>query len=172
MAIAAIIGANRIGARRAAAVTAAYAITERAYEEYKHKVVEHIGETKEKKIRDEIAQDRVERNPLGSQEPITTGGGRDLCYDVWNGRYFYSSMESIKQAQNKINYRINHSFYASLSDFYDALGLDRTAMSDDLGWGGTDQLELNFATTVGEGGRPVLVMDFLVGPSRGYQKVH
>lgn len=172
LSIAAIIGANRVGTRRAAAVTAAYAISERAYEEYRNKTVEHLGEKAESKMRDEINADRVRRNPLGSQEPINTNGGRDLCYDVWNGRYFYSSMETIKQAQNSINYKVNHEFYASLTDFYDKLNLDKTKTSDDMGWGQTDQLEITFTTTFGDMGQPVLVMDFLADPIRGYQRVY
>lgn len=171
LSVMAIIGANRIGSRRAAAVTAAYAISERAYDEYRNKVVDHLGDTKEKKLRDEIAQERINRHPLGMQEPIDTNGGRDLCYDTWNGRYFYSSMETIKQAQNAINYRVNHHFYASLTDFYDKLNLDKTKTSDDMGWGQTDQLEIAFTTTIGDKGQPVLVMDFLVDPIRGYEKV-
>lgn len=171
LSVLAVIGANRIGSRRAAAVTAAYAISERAYDEYRNKMVDHLGDTKEKKLRDEIAQERIRSHPLGQQKPIDTGGGRDLCYDFYNGRYFYSSMESIKQAQNAINYRINHHFYASLTDFYDRLNLDKTKTSDDMGWGQTDQLEITFTTTIGDEGQPVLVMDFLVDPIRGYEKV-
>lgn len=172
LSVMAIIGANRIGSRRAAAVTAAYAISERAYDEYRSKVVEKMGETKERKLRDELAQDRITRHPLGDQQAIDTGGGKDLCYDTWNGRYFWSSMETIKQAQNRINYKVNHHNYASLSDFYDFLGLDRTKTSDELGWGLSEQMELNFSTTVSDRGQPVLVMDFLVSPIRGYERVY
>jgi hypothetical protein len=172
LSVMAIIGANRIGTRRAAAMTAAYAISERAYEEYKSKVVDHIGAAKEKKLRDEIASERVSRHPLGDQQAIDTGGGKDLCYDIWNGRYFWGSMEAIKQAQNRVNYKINHHFYASLTDFYDYLGLDKTKTSDDLGWGQSDQLELTFSTTVSDKGQPVLVMDFLVDPSGRYERLY
>lgn len=171
LSIAAIVGANRIGTRRAAAVTAAYAISERMYDEYRNKVVETIGKNKEQKLRDEIMQDRIDSHPLGDQQAIDTGGGKDLCYDPWNGRYFWCSMEAIKQAQNRVNYKVNQHFYASLSDFYDYLGLDRTKTSDDLGWGQDQQLELTFSTTTSDRGQPVLVMNFLSPPSGGYERV-
>jgi hypothetical protein len=170
LSVMAIVGANRIGSRRAAAVTAAYAISERAYDEYRNKVVENIGEKKEQQLRDEIAHERIRRHPLGDQQAIETGGGNDLCYDLWNGRYFWCSMEAIKQAQNAINYKINHHSHATLTDFYDRLGLDKTKMSDYFGWSLDEQLELGFSTTVSDKGQPVLVMDFLVNPTQGYHK--
>lgn len=172
LSITSIVFANRIGTRRAAAMAAAYQISSVAFDEYRDKIVEKVGEKKEKAFRDEVAQERIAKDDPKKRYVIKTGGGTDLCYDLWNGRYFYSSMETIKQAQNAINYKINHQFYASATDFYDRLMLDRTKTSDDIGWSNTNQLEVIFTTTVDNDGHPVLVMDFLADPIRGFQRVH
>ncbi len=110
-----IIYANRIGASRAAAMTTAYAISQRAYNEYEHKVVEMIGKNKEQKVRDSVAQDRVHNNPVDKQQVIVTGGGDVLCYDLYTGRYFRSSMETLKKAQNDLNHTVLNHQYASLT---------------------------------------------------------
>lgn len=167
-----VIFANRIGTRRAAAYAAAFTLSKEALGEYRNKVTETIGKGKEQRIHDEVMQDRINRNPRGKQKPLETGGGRDLCYDVMNGRYFYGSMEAIKQAQNAINYKVNHEFYASLTDFYNQIGLDRTKYSDDFGWHTSEQLEVKFTTTIADDGEPCLVMDFLVDPTKEYQRSH
>jgi len=167
--IACIIAANRVGDRRAAAMAAMYSISERAFAEYKEKVVEKIGERKEQGYRDEIAQERVTDNPPSSQ--VIIGEGSVMCMDAYTGRYFLSSMEELKAAQNAINYEVNNNYYASLTDFYYRIGLPRTSMSDDVGWNADKLLELQFSAALTEDKKPVLVMTFVVDPIRGYCRV-
>lgn len=169
--VTAIVVANRIGTRRAAAMTAAYALSERAFSEYKEKVIEKIGERKEQAVRDEVAQDQVNRNP-SSETYVNKGtGGQVKCYEPFTGRYFWSDMETMKKAQNDLNYQVLNNYYASLSDFYDLLGLDRTQMSDDVGWNSDEMLEIMFTTTIDDEGKPCLVMNYKVVPIRGYCRV-
>src|SRR6185503_8382942 len=59
-----ILFAGRIGYRRAAGMAAAFALSEKAFVEYKDKVIEKFGENKEREVRDELAQDRVNRKPV------------------------------------------------------------------------------------------------------------
>ena len=167
-----IICSTTIGTRRAAAMAAAYSLSERAATEYKDKVVEHFGKAKAQKIDDEIAQDRMERNPVTKQTPRTTGGGNDLCYERFTDRYFYSSMETIKQAMNRINYDINQGVYASLSDFYAYLGLGPTGVSDELGWNGDHLMEIRFSTSMSDDNQPCIVFDYHVEPVRNYFRIH
>lgn len=167
-----IILANRVGTRRTAAMAAALSLSERAFDEYKEKVVETIGKNKETKVRDDIAQDRVDKNPATKTEIHITGGGDVLCYDMYCGRYFRSDMETIKKAQNDTNYLILNNYYASLTDFYSFLGLSRTTMSDDVGWNSDRLLEIRFSTTMSDDQKPCLAMDFQVEPIRGYSRIN
>ena len=169
--IACIIFANQIGTRRAAAMAAAYSMSEKAFEEYREKVVEKIGAAKEQEARDEIAQERVERNPLGSQV-IVMNEREVLCFDQYTGRYFNSDMETLKQAQNKINYRMIRENYASLNDFYDCIGLDWVPTGDDLGWNSDQMLELSFTTVLSDDQRPCIAIDFHTVPVRNYYRNH
>ncbi len=104
-----IIYANRIGAKKAAAFAAAYGISERAFQEYKEKIVEKFGENKARTVKDELAQKRIDEHPI-SKEVIIAGSGDVLCFDILSGRYFMSSVEKIRSAENK-NQRIHHSTY-------------------------------------------------------------
>lgn len=171
MSIAAIIFANRIGTRRTAAMTAAYAITERAYSEYKDKVVDTIGKNKEVKIRDEIAQDRVNKLPP-NQQVIVTGNGEQIFMDAYSGRTFMSTMESVKQAQNKLNHELLNHGYASLSDLYSHLGLSPTKISDDVGWNSDKLMEMTFSTTFTDEMKSCVVVDFNVAPIRNFFRSH
>ena len=167
--IACIVFANQIGTRRAAAMAAAYSMSEKAFTEYREKIVEKVGATKEQEARDEIAQERVERNPLGSQV-IVMNDREVLCFDQYTGRYFNSDMETLKQAQNKINYRMIRENYASLNDFYDSIGLDWVPSGDDIGWNSDQMLELSFTTVLSDDQRPCIAIDFHTVPVRNFYR--
>lgn len=169
--VASIICANQIGTRRAAAMATAYSLSEKAWEEYKDKVIEKIGGAKERKIRDQLEQDRIDKNPINNREVIITGGADVLCYDSFTGRYFKSDMESLKKAQNDLNHMILNNYYASLTDFYDYIGLPKTTYSDEVGWNSDKLLEIEFSATMSENDRPCISIKFDVSPIRGYHRV-
>ena len=102
--IACLIGASSVNAKRNAALATAYKLSESALIEYRDKVVETIGEKKEQTVRDAIAKDHVDRNPVTNNEVIITDKGYTLCYDELSGRYFYSDIEKIKKGE----YNDNH----------------------------------------------------------------
>lgn len=170
--VACIIGASSVNAKRNAALTAAYKLSETALTEYREKVVETIGEKKEQIVRDKVAEERVKKNPVSKNEVIVTGNGKTLCFDPISGRYFMSSIEAIKRAENELNKQLIHDIfgYVSLNDFYDELGLDRTIVGNDLGWN-TDQLiDVSFSSQLNDNGEPSVVLDFLSTPKYGYDK--
>lgn len=166
--VTAIFGANHISSRRATAMATAFSISERAFSEYKEKVIEKIGEKKERDYRDEIAQDRVNKNPPDDRQVIITGDGDVLCYDHFTGRYFTSNMEALRKAENEINHLILSQGYASVSDFYHEIGLPPTAFSEEVGWNTNKLLELVFSTTMSPDGRPCIAIDFDLHPNRKY----
>lgn len=169
--IAFIIAANRVGARRTAAAMAAFALSEKALDEYKDKVVERIGKNKEQKIRDEIAQDHVTKHPAPADIVLHEGGLSVLCCDLFTGRYFVSDMQTLRSVENDINHQIIGDMYVSLSEFYDAIGLEKTSMSDDFGWNLDKLLELEFSTALTPSGKPCLTMNFRVAPIRGFHRL-
>ncbi len=168
--IAAIIAANRIDAQKAAGLAAAYSLSEKAFTEYREKVVEKIGENKERAVRDEVAQDKVSRDPV--TEVIITGNGDYLFKDGLSGRYFESSIEKVRRAENDVNFEIAHHMYDSLSHFYELIGLPPTAYSDTVGWNIDQRLEVQYSTTISSDERPCMVIDFLYGPTPEYARLH
>lgn len=167
-----LIGASSVNTKRNAALATAYKLSETAFSEYRDKVVETIGEKKERIVRDKVAEERVKKNPVSKNEVIVTGNGKTLCFDPISGRYFMCSIETIKKAENTLNKQMLHdiSGYVSLNEFYDELGLDHTSVGDDLGWN-TDQLiDINFSSQLNDNGEPSVVLDYLVAPKYDYYK--
>ena len=153
-----IISGTRIGNRRSAAYAAAYSLSEKAYSEYREKVTEKYGERKEQQIRDEIAQEKVHKNP--APETLVVGTGQVLCCESFTGRYFSCDMESLRKAQNDINSRIVSNDHAYLADFYYIVGLPYTSYSNEIGWDIDRLLELEFSTVLTEDNRPCLTFEY------------
>jgi hypothetical protein len=165
----AIICANRIGNRRVAALISAYNISEKAFEEYRSKVLEKMGPKREQTVKDEIAQDRVTENPVSkSQLVVIQNGGTTLCMDLHSGRYFNSDMETIRKAVNDLNAQVINETYASLTDFWDRIGLPRTSESDYIGWSTDKLLEVDYSATLDEHNKPCMTIGFRTTPIRGY----
>lgn len=164
-----ILKANSISTRRNAALVTAYNLSRTALSEYKDKVVETIGEKKEKAIRESISQDKLEKNPVQNNEIIVTERGTTRCYDGVFGRYFYSDIELINRAINKINRDIVAYNYASLNDFYSELGLEPVDVGDDLGWNIDDGLiDVEYDAKIASDGKPALVIRYTVAPRREF----
>lgn len=166
-----IIYANKISSKKIAALAVAGGISERALTEYKEKVVEKLGARQDQKIRDEIAEDTVKRNPPLGAETFIIGSGDVLCYDMLTGRYFQSNVEAIRRAENNVNYQIIHFDSCSLSHFYDDIGLPPTMYSDQVGFNMGTKLDLDFSTVLTDDGRPCLTINFKRLPSAEYSDV-
>jgi hypothetical protein len=157
--IACIVGVSKIGSRRTAAITAAYSLSEKAFTEYKSKVVETLGEKKEKKIRDEVYETKMSNNPPSSLGIVLAGTGDVLCCETWTGRYFNSDMETIRKAVNVINAKLNREMEATLSDFYYLIGIPTTSSSSYSGWNSDKLMDLEFSTLLHDG-RPCLAFEY------------
>jgi hypothetical protein len=165
-----IISANHVSTRRAAVLASAYSIAQEGFQEYKTKVIEKLGESKEQEVRDEIAQDRVNKNPPA--EVYVLNEAEVLVLDTHSGRYFKSTFETLKKAQNDTNYQILNSDYASLTDFWDRIGLAKTAESDEIGWNTDARLEVEYGSAITEDGKPCITIGFQTIPVRGYWSLH
>lgn len=165
-----IIAANRVGSRRAAALAAAFKISEELSSEYKTKVAEVVGRKTEEGIRAQIASDRAEKD-LGYRTVIVTGSNA-IFYDQFSDRYFESDVETVRRAVNDINQQVNQHYFASLTDFYNKIGLKETQISDEFGWNTDELLEVSFTAFMTEDNRPALMLQYNKTPIRGFDRVN
>lgn len=157
--------AHRTLAKRNMALASLYSLTEAAYKDYKDKVEETVGKNKAKKIREEIAKDKIEKNPPIEDYILWTGHGEQLCYDMLFGRYFRSDAEYIRKCVNDINELLLIDRYVSLNTFYERLNLPPIKIGNDLGWRYDDQLLwVTFSSELAFNNQPVLIMDYAITP--------
>jgi hypothetical protein len=165
----AIIGANRIGTRRAAALAAAFSISEKMAEEYRQKVVEHIGAHKEEMVRSDVARERIQK--ADGVDTIILNDSEIVFYDSWSARAFNSTRERVEAAVNQVNHQILQNWSASLSEFYDLLGLEKTAVSDDFGWNTDEILEVYYTSCLLPNGKPACEIRYNTTPFQNFSRI-
>lgn len=157
-----IIGANAVNLKRSAALVAAYQLSQSALSEYKEAAKDVVGEEKSHEIMQKAAEKRLDSTPKNTKELYCTPNGKYLFYDYLSGRYFRSSMDIMKKAENLLNRQINTDMYASLNDLYDYLynpDMGPIGLGDELGWNMCHgYVELEFSSQISNDGEPCIVM--------------
>ena len=168
-----IIGANSVNAKRNAAIATAYTLSETALKEYQEKVIETVGEKKEEIIRDKVAKEHIDKNPVSNNEVFITEKDNTLFYDPVSGRYFKSDIEKVRKIINELNAQMMSEMYVPLNDLYYELGLRTTELGDEIGWNlNRDGLiEVKFSAQKADDEQPCLVMEYRVGPRYDYAKL-
>lgn len=160
LSIACILCANSENMKRQAALATLYSVSESNLKEYRKKVIETLGETKEEKIRDEVVQEKLVMDPVNEDMIIITGHGNTLCYDIHSGRYFKSDIETIRRVVNDMNHEVMGQMWVPLNDFYYALGIGSVKLGEKLGWTTDELLDVTYTTKLATNGQPCLVIDY------------
>lgn len=169
--LAAIGSAHTIHSRRSAALIGAYTITDTAFREYKDAVRTELGEKTETKIYDAVAKKTIEEHPPKETLLIGEEDTETLCYDSLTGRYFRSSIETIRAAQNDVGEAILNDTYASQNDFYDRIGLPPADIGEILGWTIDNRLRVVFSSMLTEKNKPCLVLNYQEQPRPNYYRL-
>lgn len=169
-----VVGSNIISVRRSAALVGTISIAQNALNEYREKTREIVGNGKEQAIRDGIAEDRVYASENEANSVVILEGETSvLCYDILTGRYFRSTVEDIRRAQNDVNAECINNNYASLNEFYAAINspeLDSVPLGEMLGFTADNMLEVVFSTVLSKANKPVLAVDFRKAPIEDYYR--
>lgn len=172
LSIACLIGASSVNAKRNAALATAYTLSESALKDYQGKVVKMFGEKKHETVKDAVAKDKIEKNPVVTREVIITEKGNTLCYDAISGRYFKGDIDKIKKAECELNRQMRDEMYVSLNDFYYEVGLDNIKIGDELGWNiDNGYIDLSFSSQLASDGTPCLVIDYSIAPRYNFSEL-
>lgn len=171
--IACIVGAQSINLRKQTALISIATVSETAFREYQDRMAVEVP-TKDRKVRDDIAREKVDANPVSGREVLViAGGGDQLFYEPQTDRYFMSTMQKVQKAVIDINFHIINDNYAPLNAFFSLLGLKSIAQGEDLGWTTEVPLEVNYSAQVTDDDRTAMVIEYrrlpIVNFYKGFQ---
>lgn len=162
--IGAIVFSYRISVSKSAALAAAYGISEKAFQEYKDKVIENVTPKKASDIQDSVDQQRMADNSPPDKSIMIIGAGEVLCLDAFSGTYFQSTVEKVRRAENAVNVELGNLGKATLGDFYEKIGMKQTDISEAFAWTSKSFCEVDFTTQMTDDQRPCLVLSFINPP--------
>ncbi len=163
--ISCIVSANSINLKRNAAIASMYSLADTTFKEYQSKVVETIGNKKEREIKEEIIKDRIAKKPPTDSNVIITGSGEVTCFDAYTGRYFKHDIEGIRRVVNELNKKLLSEDTVNLNDLYYELDIDGVKMGEELGWRSEQGLiEIIFTSILSPTNEPCLSIEFDVSP--------
>lgn len=169
------IGGLKVSERRGAAWATAYTLSETAFREYQDKIVEKIGEKKEKQARDEIAQEKINADPPKNIDVVQTGRGDVLCKDLATERLFTVDIDDIYRAEDYVKKELGNPYNyderryskgsCSWNEFYEQLHLGPTELGYELGWNRNKPLEkIIVSSCLHTDGSPILAIDYKPRP--------
>lgn len=173
LSIGCIIGGTYVNGKRNVALATAYKLAETTLADYREKVIETIGENKEKQIREKVDKKRIEQKPASKADIVVTGNGETLCFDINTGQYFKSNVDRIRGTVNELNRRMLSEMYISWNEFLYEIGEKMIPNGDDLGWNINTEgfIDLEFGTQLTDENAPCITMSYLVAPRYDYSKL-
>lgn len=152
------------GERKAALLTGLYSASEAALRKYEEKVADVLGKEKAQEIHDEIAKDTVKEINIVDSAICYTGNGTDLFYDPLTSRIIATSKQAIRNAEVEIKEKIQSDEWATVNQWYDALGVERATLAGMVGWNNERKIDIGFYTDWTKDGRPCGVIEYYNKP--------
>lgn len=147
--VGALTGSHIILKRRNAALTAAYAVVDKSFKQYRARVIADQGAEKDLEYRFGTAErEIVEEGPNGPETRVIKGPDAEairnlgpseyaVIFDELNPNWSPVGMNNqffVNMVQNHANDKLIKDGYIFLNDVYDMLGMDRTLPGQVVGW--------------------------------------
>jgi hypothetical protein len=168
-----IVLSNRIQARRAAAVLAAYGVLSGDFDEYRNKAAEMLGVKKTDELDTKLATEKMEKTPTpAAMLGVPFEDGRSWFCDLNSMRYFISDRQTIEKARNDFNHALNQEQYMTLNEMYELMDLEGTDLGKQLGWKADQRVEVNFTPVLMPSGVAATAFKFHPKPSPDFDDLH
>lgn len=182
---ASIIGSHRSSSKEIAALTATatYAVANR--NKLETELGKYITKDEAKQIKQEVANDtallQTKAGTFNKPSIEWTGHGPLKVLEGYSGRLFYSSMDKVIEAEQKLSRRFMDGEYVCMNDFYSLLGITQTHFGHQWGWAPSDDYyprwyednPFGFENRMveDEEGDPMLVIEIFNYPMEAWQEV-
>lgn len=175
--VACVITGNIISTKRQTALLGAYALGERAFAQYKGKIVDTLGLEQEKEIVEQLAEENAKEDAAEaySRKDLVPeiNGNKALFIDHLSGQEFIADLNDVYMAKEQTNLKAAEDGYASMNYFYGIVGGRRTELYENMGWNPDRMMDL-IITRVNhddEETMPIYGLDFYERPLLEHQRV-
>lgn len=171
--VACIIGSHYCSTRQKEALTSAYLLSQTTLHEYQKRVIDKIGEKKEKEIMTETRKAMAAPAIISSGssvDAIETGHGNSLFYDLPGDVYFKSDINFLKSTVNDLNHELISEMMFDWNELYYRWGLPRKKYGGDLIFDVDRPLDLKLEPELMENGQVRIIVDYELYPRSTYRR--
>ena len=170
--VACIVGSHYCSEKQKEVLSSAYLLSQTTLQEYQRRVIDRIGEKKEKEVRDETIKALADRQaPVAnfltdSREAYITGHGNTLFYSVPSGEYFRSDINYLKNVQNEINAKLVGGYDSLFDGNYIRISMGLPYI-EDANWRGVNvdhMLKFSFTPELMDDGAVRVCLDYRTWP--------
>ena len=167
-----IIGSHNCSLKQKEALSSAYLLSQTTLHEYQKKVVEKIGQNKEKAIYQETVKEIADKRAPITQtalissgvEAIETGHGNTLFYDVPGDIYFKSEINYLKSSVNDLNHELLSEMEFDWNELYYRWGLPHKKYGSEMIFDIDRPLDLKLEPELMENGQVRILVDYDLYP--------
>jgi hypothetical protein len=139
-----LTGSHIVLTKRNAGLTAAYAALEKGFREYRRRVVDDLGEDKDREFRygfeEKTVVDETDEGPVKTVIKKANPSGHSIYAKLFDDRtkswspWPEYNVVFLRSQQNFLNDKLRAKGHVFLNEVYDALGLERTKEGAVVGW--------------------------------------
>lgn len=168
-----IVGSHLCNEGQKAALQSAYLLSQTTLQEYQRRVVERIGENKEREVYTETVKAVAEQPVLYSDggmadRVIDTGHGTTLFYDTIAQQYFKSDINFVKAQVNELNFEVRSEMYFDWNEILYRWGLPMRKYGSELIFDVDHPLEIKLTPEMMENGQVRILLDYELYPKSVY----
>lgn len=168
-----IIAGDVTHTQRSAAFASAYLATTQSFNNYKDVVKEKLTEKQFQEVEQKVAQDKIDKNPVGKNSIIITGKGDYLCYEPLSGQYFRSTWDQIHETYlNLLDNGFQGNGELGFDDWLYSLGLNVSKFDCQKSWnlsdGKANWPNIYATSTVAENNEPAICIGYGTEPKLKY----
>lgn len=146
-----------------------------ALKQYKERVIETVGEEKEKEIAKKVVvKDGEIVEDIDDVSDIMAYANKDKVYtfiDSYSGRRFKCTKNKLDHVKNILNERLLTEYNIYLNEYYDEIGLKHTDAGEILLWNADEGLlNIKYEPMFDDYGNITILVSFTEKPSKDYYK--
>lgn len=142
-----IFSSNALSQKQQASIVSAYALLNESFNKYRKSAKKIYGEDADARIIEEAARDTyVSARGISIYEPdMIEEEDIRLFYDLYSGRYFRTTLNSVLNAQYHVNRNLVLRGIVTYNEFNEFLGISKVEGGDEIGWNYDNLMEGGYA---------------------------
>lgn len=162
-----IIMGNKEYGKKLASFAAYASATATSLQKLEEKIPQVVGKENEQKIKEAVAQDKVDKAPVQNPSLLVAGDSDQLFYEPITNQYFRSTINKMDKLKNQLTNRLCGSTFGEVyfDEFLQEIGLEGSQATEYMEWStegsdtSTHKVDYDYLPAI-KHDKPVITLDY------------